>query len=32
LQGARLTPGPTALGAIEPVGGGARARLIGVRF
>jgi len=28
----QLSPGATALGAIEPVAGGARARLIGVRF
>ena len=32
LQDGRLTPNPAALGAIEPVPGGARARLIGVRF
>ena len=32
LHDGKLAPGPTALGAIEPVAGGARARLIGVRF
>lgn len=32
LHDGQLAPGPTALGAIEPVAGGARARLIGVRF
>ena len=32
LHDGRLSAGPTALGAIEPVRGGARARLIGVRF
>jgi len=32
FQDGKLSPGPTALGAIEPVQGGARARLIGVRF
>jgi len=32
LKDGKLSPSPTALGAIEPVQGGARARLIGVRF
>ena len=32
IQHGRLSTGPTALGAIEPVAGGAHARLIGVRF
>jgi hypothetical protein len=32
LNDGHLSAGPTALGAIEPVQGGARARLIGVRF
>jgi len=32
VQDGKLSPSPTALGAIEPVQGGARARLIGVRF
>jgi len=32
LRDGKLSPSPTALGAIEPVQGGARARLIGVRF
>ena len=32
IQHGRLSAGPTALGAIEPVAGGAHARLIGVRF
>jgi hypothetical protein len=32
LQDGRLSTGPAALGVIEPVAGGARARLIGVRF
>jgi O-antigen/teichoic acid export membrane protein len=32
IRDGKLAPGPTALGAIEPVQGGARARLIGVRF
>ena len=32
LHDGKLAPGPIALGAIEPVAGGARARLIGVRF
>jgi len=32
LHDGKLSPSPTALGAIEPVQGGARARLIGVRF
>ena len=32
LHDGHLSTGPTALGAIEPVQGGARARLIGVRF
>jgi hypothetical protein len=32
LHDGKLSPDPAALGAIEPVQGGARARLIGVRF
>jgi len=32
LKHGKLTPNPAALAAVEPVAGGARARLIGVRF
>jgi F0F1-type ATP synthase assembly protein I len=32
LHDGKLSPNPAALGAIEPVQGGARARLVGVRF
>ena len=32
VRDGKLSPNPAALGAIEPVQGGARARLIGVRF
>ena len=32
LQNGKLTPNPASLATVEPVEGGARARLIGVRF